>query len=862
MKTEWCSLCLVCSPALLCHCLRKRRESLHDWCDLLRSFFLFWCVSYTVARASPHLWILSRLRLKPPVSAFLAEKEFDKPCDAPSAECFVELLKFVCRLLEVFNTGPGDCTASLESGSNMFWTLLRIPPGIVRTCLHICALYTVFWRCISAGTSTFMSMYCCCETSVLCCTFWPVLLMCCTCGNFNGLCILWTWSARYTAPGEPRSSAHWIWVILICSITWFTSMTRLFRCTIFMMIWNNSTMVHFWSMTNPILRFLSADWLLPARGWCWAVHLHCVDGVFWGFWTGHRLSSTNCAISFWTFVFHELCVDQLLALDQSGLACLLMGVKLRAFKFETWTWITFFNHFLPRGEQWFQKVTSPHPLKLETWKFLLESLFFDHFFKSLLGENTKMIDITFAQKKKHKQNTLNNNTPTNHIHTQQDNLKLGRLPSLSLLPHLETWNLKLEKLFRSFFQTFFNRFFNHFFQALFEALFWSTFLKHFFEALFWSTFLKHFFEALFWSTFLKHFFEALFWSTFLKHFFEALLKHLKHFFETHFWNTFLKHIFETIFQTLFWNTFCSTFCSTFLKHFFETLFLKHFFFETPFSITFLKHFFEKLFPWLFSITFPNDFFDHCFRSFFWITFLKHIFRSLFWKWLKSLCRHGTQRKKKNWLKSLFGFAQRTKNDWNHFCDWTHRERKNDSNHCFGLEQRTKQWLKSLWCILRKITQMIWSFKFQVSNFKDWTRNHVLETLFAERQKMIEKMIQISSFNLERPAVRSALCLLVFPFTVACDCAQTVRQLLVQRIDKLFCSLLDPFLSACLFRCARLARTWSCCGPPTASPFWHRCTKMASKQSANPLWLLECGIVDSCVHFQTNSAWFHPSLHRE
>ena len=38
-------------------------------------------------------------------------------------------------------------------------------------------------------------------------------------------------------------------------------------------------------------------------------------------------------------------------------------------------------------------------------------------------------------------------------------------------------------------------------------------------------------------------------------------------------------------------------------------------------------------------------------------------------------------------------------------------------------------------------------------------------------------------------------LLVFPVTDACDCAQTVRQRLVQRIDNLFCSLLDPVWSA-------------------------------------------------------------------
>ena len=93
--------------------------------------------------------------------------------------------------------------ASLEPGINMFWISAVTSLGIIWiicTCLGICASFTmfgcaaVFWQCISghctsAGTSTFMC--CCYETSVLCCTFWPELLMYCTCGNFNGLCILW-----------------------------------------------------------------------------------------------------------------------------------------------------------------------------------------------------------------------------------------------------------------------------------------------------------------------------------------------------------------------------------------------------------------------------------------------------------------------------------------------------------------------------------------------------------------------------------------------------------------------------------------------------------------------------------------------
>ena len=55
----------------------------------------------------------------------------------------------------------------------------------------------------------------------------------------------------------------------------------------------------------------------------------------------------------------------------------------------------------------------------------------------------------------------------------------------------------------------------------------------------------------------------------------------------------------------------------------------------------------------------------------------------------------------------------------------------------------------------------------------------------------------------------------------------------------------------------LSHCGSCCGPPTAFPLGHRCTvgvlagthrcalmpRAASRQSANPLWLLECGLVN-------------------
>ena len=166
-------------------------------------------------------------------------------------------LKLVCRLLEACNTGPGDCTAaSLEPGHqhvldltvDLTWHLLdHLHLSLCLCILHDvlitpfrewnllcfisflqCLCVVVFWHCISAGTSTFM--YCCCETSVLCCTFW----MYCTCGNFNGLCNVWTIMSNklhlvnlvslHTESGESYS------------LLW---MNGFFLCTVFMMIWNS-----------------------------------------------------------------------------------------------------------------------------------------------------------------------------------------------------------------------------------------------------------------------------------------------------------------------------------------------------------------------------------------------------------------------------------------------------------------------------------------------------------------------------------------------------------------------------------------------------------------------------------------------
>ena len=84
--------------------------------------------------------------------------------------------------------------------------------------------------------------------------------------------------------------------------------------------------------------------------------------------------------------------------------------------------------------------------------------------------------------------------------------------------------------------------------------------------------------------------------------------------------------------------------------------------------------------------------------------------------------------------------------------------------------------------------------------------------------------------------------------------------------KLLCTLLKTVVL--VFLVVHVCRTVDrVSGPPTAFPLGHRCTagvlagthrcalmpRVASRQSANPLWLLECGLVDvSCVRFQTCS----------
>ena len=117
------------------------------------------------------------------------------------------------RLLEICNTGPCDCTAaSLELGINMFWMSAVRSLGIfwiVCTCLCTCASS----RCSDRPAQgmepvvlcgSVLALYLCgiaslhalqrsCTAAVkvqwICCTFWSVLFMFCTCGNFNGLLV-------------------------------------------------------------------------------------------------------------------------------------------------------------------------------------------------------------------------------------------------------------------------------------------------------------------------------------------------------------------------------------------------------------------------------------------------------------------------------------------------------------------------------------------------------------------------------------------------------------------------------------------------------------------------------------------------
>ena len=58
--------------------------------------------------------------------------------------------------------------------------LLPLVHGVKPVLLSVfCVL--VIWRCISAGSSTFKSVYCCFGTSTTFGTFWLFMTMCCTC---------------------------------------------------------------------------------------------------------------------------------------------------------------------------------------------------------------------------------------------------------------------------------------------------------------------------------------------------------------------------------------------------------------------------------------------------------------------------------------------------------------------------------------------------------------------------------------------------------------------------------------------------------------------------------------------------------
>ena len=84
-----CSFCLVCSPASLCHCLRKWSEVLNDGCDLRRSFFLCCCVSCAVVQLSLlHGCAGVPTSLNSVATSFEASCE-RLPCGTPSTECFV-----------------------------------------------------------------------------------------------------------------------------------------------------------------------------------------------------------------------------------------------------------------------------------------------------------------------------------------------------------------------------------------------------------------------------------------------------------------------------------------------------------------------------------------------------------------------------------------------------------------------------------------------------------------------------------------------------------------------------------------------------------------------------------------------------
>ena len=177
--------------------------------------------------------------------------------------------------------------------------------------MELLCCVVVFWHCISghcisAGTSTFMS--CCCETSVICCTFWLVLLIYGTYGNFNGLCFvddrvdflnlvnLVSLHAESGESGSARSPDSLLW------------MNGFFLCTVLMMMWNS--VAHEPANIALLLYRLPTGFSLRADGVVELFHLHCVDDVSRGF----------CVqLSFGTSL-----INSSLLTGHSSLACLLV----------------------------------------------------------------------------------------------------------------------------------------------------------------------------------------------------------------------------------------------------------------------------------------------------------------------------------------------------------------------------------------------------------------------------------------------------------------------------------------------------------------------------------------------------------
>ena len=95
-----------------------------------------------------------------------------------------------------------------------------------------------------------------------------------------------------------------------------------------------------------------------------------------------------------------------------------------------------------------------------------------------------------------------------------------------------------------------------------------------------------------------------------------------------------------------------------------------------------------------------------------------------------------------------------------------------------------------------------------------------------------------------------------PSTSCPTCRRSVRCWILAELNWTEHGSATMYVVMVFFCCARLSHCGSCCGPPTAFPCGHRCTvgvlagthrcalmpRVASRQSANPLWLLECGLV--------------------